>query len=94
MSQARLAAGLPTLRPDGSPYVRGPYKPRALKSASAAGGAKQGRQKPGMQPRQPDQKVSTPACSRALKCKHAGRMTLKARSGYASSWLRPYQVQH
>ena len=59
VAKARLAAGLPALRPDGSPYVRGPYKPRALKSASSAGGGKEERQKPGRQPQQPDQKVQS-----------------------------------
>ncbi len=57
VAKARLAAGLPALRPDGSPYVRGPYKPRAPKTASAAGGGKEERQKSGRQPGQPDQKV-------------------------------------
>ena len=62
VAKARVAAGLPALRPDGSPYVRGPYKPRAPKGASAAGGGKEGQGKPGRQPRQPDQKVQGSAC--------------------------------
>ena len=56
-SKARLAAGLPALRPDGTPYVRGPYKPRAPKNASAAGNGTDERRKPGKTPQQPDQTV-------------------------------------
>jgi len=80
VAKARLAAGLPALRPDGSPYVRGPYKPRAPKGTSAAGGGKEERQKSGRQPQQPDQKVpgsasyvAQPICPEALTCEREVR---------------------